>query len=475
MLGRRTALVPSTVLVIVVALAASGAAGDHRDKDPVGRAVLAGRFWGETPGPARSLVPKGSRPLFHWEGSVAEYAALEVTDGGVVVRDCGHGGVKPGPVQWDGKGGDLRDRWLVLTTCNGPGRVRVVQPMNMKAGATALVEIDDRDIPGASAYIVECCTVPKTAVDALHAPPGAVADRWAAALKAEAAADFPSAAESWTWIATHETEDAPRLWAIEKLCMARPYPGPAPSAVEQETLSGYAEKEPIEVLAGTNVILAWPKDYADSTPVKWRFLAEMDAALDWLKVWTGKDQVAARGKRLIVRFRVDDGGTALFVDFRLHIPRKEMRFPPDHGPCSHEASHGFIDFPSICPTGRYGEGLTEVSRTSFWWFLGLDGSWKPFRANCLRSIEEQRGKTLDEVPSYAAAAGVYFSVEDAVRTRAGDTPDWSVLSKLFEVARGVEVSKDMSVPTRCGIFAEVCEKALGAKAMAALKTLGLPK
>lgn len=479
MLRRQSTLAAATVLSIV-AFGSPGAAGDDEEKEHVGTAVLPGRFWGEVPGPERALVPKGARPLFRWEGSVAEYAVLEISDDGVVARDCGQGGVKARRVLWNGTASEQRDRWLVLTTCTGPGRVRVVQSMNLQGtdratGAVALLEIDDREVPGASSYVLEGAAVPKSAVEALHPPPAAAADRWAAALEAESASDLARAAEMWSSIATRETADAPRLWAIEKLCMSRPYPGPAPSAVEQETLAGYAEKEPIEVLAGTNVVLAWPKEYAANTPVKWRFLAEMDAALDWLEAWTGRDQVAARGKRLIVRFRVDDGGTALFVDFRLHIPRKEMKFPPDHGPCSHEASHGFLQFPSICPTGRYAEGLTEVSRTSFWWFLGLEGSWKPFRANCLRAIEAQRGRTLDQVPSYGAAAGVYFSVEDAVRAPALAAPDWSLHSKLFEAARGVEVPKDMPVPARFGVFADVCEKALGLKARAALTKLGLPK
>jgi hypothetical protein len=475
MLRRRTVLANSTVLAVVATLAPPGAAGDGRGKEPVATPVLPGRFWGEAPGPVRSIVAKGSRALFRWQGTVQEYAALEISDDGVVVRDCGQGGVNSKPVLWNGKGGDLRDHWLVLTTCSGPGRVRVIQRMNTESAANALVEIDDREVQGASAYVVEGFSAPREAVDALHPPPAAVADRWAAARTSESAGEFASAAKQWSWIATRAPDDASRLWAIEKLCMSRPYPGPAPSAVEQATLSGYAEKEPIEVLAGTNAILAWPKEYAANTPVMWRFLAEMDAALDWLAMWTGKDQVAARGKRLIVRFRVDDGGTALYVDFRLHVPRQEMRFPPDHGPCSHEASHGFIDFPSICPTGRYAEGLTEVSRTSFWWFLGLDRSWRPFRSNCLRAIADQEGKTLDHVPSYAAAAGVYFAVEQAARARAGDTPDWASLSKLFVVARDVGVAKEMPLPARFGVLADVCEKALGPKARAALTTLGLPK
>jgi len=313
-------------------------------------------------------------------------------------------------------------------------------------------------------------------VDRLHVPPADVAERWKMALNAEASGLAAEATGHWSWVATHALDDAARLWAAEKLCMVRPYPGPAPSPVEQKTLSGYAENEPIEALMGTNVILAWPKDYATNCPVKWRFLAETDAAMDWLKVWTGKDQVAARGKRLISRFRTDKGGVALYVDFRLHIPRAEMKYPPDHGPYSHEASHGFIGFPAICPTGRYGEGLTEVGRTSYWWFLGLDQSWKPFRLKCQHALAEHRSKgaTLDKVPSYGAAAGVYFSIEEAVRSRPGDLPDWALFSKLFETARNVEARKDMTIPERFELFAAVCEKAFGPKARGLIKALGSP-
>ncbi len=224
------------------------------------------------------------------------------------------------------------------------------------------------------------------------------------------------------------------------------------------------------------MILAWPKDYAAMTPTRWRFLAEMDAALDWLREWTGRDQVAFRGKRLIVRFRTDEGGTALFVDFRLHIPRKEMKFPPDHGPYSHEASHGFIGFPAICPTGRYLEGLTEVSWTSYWWFLGIEDSWRPFQLNCLKGLGTflEKGGKLEAVPSYGAAAGVYLGVEEAVREGKGGIPDWSRFTKLFEAAPGVDVAKDASVPERFRIFAEICGKALGPKASDQLRKWGLP-
>jgi len=338
------------------------------------------------------------------------------------------------------------------------------------------VEIDDRKMKGASPYVIEGHVVPRGSVDALHPAPPGVADRWQAAVKAAGEHDLAGASSHWSWIATRVRDDAARLWAIEQLCISRPYPGPPPSPIEQTTLTGYAEVEPIEVLPGASVILAWPKEYAANTPTRWRFLAEMDAALDWLREWTGSDQVASRGRRLIVRFRTDEGGTALFVDFRLHIPRKEMRCPPDHGPYSHEASHGFIGFPAICPTGRYAEGLTEVSRTSYWWFLGLDDSWRPFRQNCIQGLGThiEKGGKLDAVPSYGAAASVYLRIEEAVREGKGDEPDWSLFTKLFEAARGVDVAKDTPAPERFRVFAEICGKAFGAKAGDLLKKWGLP-
>ena len=76
---------------------------------------------------------------------------------------------------------------------------------------------------------------------------------------------------------------------------------------------------------------------------------------------------------------------------------------------------------------------------------------------------------------HGAAAGVHFSIEDAVRPQAADAPDWSVFAKFFESARGVTVSKEMSVPARFGVFADVCEKELGGKARSVLTNLGLPE
>lgn len=61
---------------------------------------------------------------------------------------------------------------------------------------------------------------------------------------------------------------------------------------------------------------------------------------------------------MIIRFRVDEGGTAIYVRSRLHIPRRYMSFPPDHEPYSQEMSHGFMNPPPIARSTRFGEGLT---------------------------------------------------------------------------------------------------------------------
>jgi hypothetical protein len=321
----------------------------------------------------------------------------------------------------------------------------VIQKMNVRGEDRAFVELDDREAPGASTYEIEGHALTREAVDALYEKVG---------LDAETA----------------------RLWSLEKTFMTRPYPGPEPHLVEAMTLTGYRKVEPVTALVGHRAILAWPEDYVAETPTAWRFLAETDAAMDWLTEWTGKDQVRSRGKRLISRFRTDQGGTALYVSFRLHIPRKEMKRPPDHGPYSHEVSHGYIGFGAICPTGRWNEGLTEVSRVSYWHRLGLP-AWRPFRQKCLDSLDEHRaaGGDLGKVPGYGGAAAVYFRLMERCAPDRDGQPDWAGLAALLSKARETNVPKGMSTKERFLLFASVCEAVWGEEGRAVLEELGLPE
>ena len=406
-------------------------------------AIQEGRLWGERGGPVRSLLPRSGVPLFRWEGEVESYAVLALDATGLTLHHCGLAGARMTSKVW---GGTLDpNHYVVLSVCDGPGRVRVIQRMNVKGGSPVLIELDDRDIKGTSTYRLEGHAVTQKAVEALHGDASA----------------------------TQTRDEGARLWAIEKLCMERAYPGPPLNAVEAATLMALNKQEPVEPLIGANVILAWPKEYLARTPTKWRFLAEVDAAMDWLKTWTGKDQVAARGKRMISRFRADQGGVALFVDFRLHIPRAEMRFPPDHGPYSHEVSHGFLYLPAISPTGRYNEGLTEVGRTSYWWFLGLEDAWRPFHRRSLNALRRHvdKGGALTDVPSYGAAAGVYFSLLEACCRDAAGRPDWHHFARLLRRARAVEVPKDTTERQRFELLIETCGEVFGRDATAALDAL----
>jgi hypothetical protein len=394
----------------------------------------------------RSLLPREGVPLFAWEGEVETYAVLAVDATGLTLQDCGIAGARTRTTVWSGKLDP--SHYVVLSRCEGPGRVRVLQRMNVRLddAPPVLIELDDRDIKGASTYRLEGHAVPRKAVEALHG-------------------DAPDT--------TRARDEVTRLWAIEKLCMERAYPGPPLNAVEKLTLMALNKQEPVEPLVGKNIILAWPKEYLERTPTKWRFLAEIDAAMDWLKSWTGKDQVAARGKRMISRFRADKGGVALFVDFRLHIPRAEMRFPPDHGPYSHEVSHGFLYLPAISPTGRYNEGLTEVGRTGYWWFLGLEDAWRPFYQRSLDGLRRHvdKGGNLTDVPSYGAAAGVYFSLLDACCRDAAGRPDWRHFSRLLHRARKVEVPKTATESQRLDLLTKTCHDVFGRDATAVLNAL----
>ncbi|MHC4493364.1 MAG: hypothetical protein ACYTDU_17280 [Planctomycetota bacterium] len=410
-------------------------------------AIQEGRFWGERGGPVRSLLPRSGAPLFLWEGEVETYAVLALDPTGLALHDGGLAGARTTRKEWRGAEGTLDQRYVVLSVCDGPGRVRVLQRMNVKGGSAVLIELDDRDIKGAATYRLEGHAVAREAVDALYGGGAAPATR---------------------------TRDAgARLWAIEKVCMERAYPGPPLNAIEAATLAALRKEEEVEPLVGTNIILAWPRAYLARTPLRWRFLAEIDAALDWLEAWTGKDQVAARGKRMISRFRTDQGGVALFVDFRLHIPRAEMRFPPDHGPYSHEVSHGFLYLPAISPTGRYNEGLTEVGRTSYWWFLGLEDAWRPFHRRSLAALRSHvdKGGTLTDVPSYGAAAGVYFSLLEACCRDAAGRPDWHHFARLLRRAREVTVPKTATREQRFELLAATCRDVFGRDATAVLEAL----
>jgi len=430
------------------------------------RAFMPGGLFGERKGAVRKLAQ--GPPLFTWRGEVAEYAVLAITDKGVELLDCGLPRART--VECDAHGGP-GDDYVILSACDGRGRVRVLQRMRCEEQDRVLIEIDDRDMPGAAPYRIVGHRVARDAVDGLYTPAGAEAAR-----AAEKAGNLNEAARLWLDMATAAPSETARLWAIEKTCQLRAYPGPAANFVERASLAAHAAQEPVCDLRGTNVILAWPEAFMKRVPGRWRFVAEVDVALDWLRVWTGKDQVAVRGKRLISRFRVDDGGTALYHDFRLHIPRKEMQIPPHHGPYSHEASHGFIGFPAICPTGRYAEGLTEVSRVAYWWFLGVDDAWRPFAGRCLGALRDHYDASgeLVDVPSYAAAAGVYLVLQQKFCSRSDDDPGWMRFATLFRNAARTEVPRDASPAQRFALLVRVSEETFGKDAGKVLETLRLP-
>ena len=407
-------------------------------------------------------LAKKTPAIFRWEGRVEGYAVLAIGAGGLELLPSPDARAKTTKSSWSGPG--LGGRYLVLSACQGPDRARVIQPMNVAAERRALIEIEAK---GACRIVGHA--VPAADVHALHPPPRELKERWNKALAAEQKGRLADGAAHWIDVATRATADAPRLWAIEQFCRLQPYPGPDLSVVEKLTVAKLTAQEPVATLPGMNIIFAWPATYLAGNPARWRFLAETDAAMEWLRRWTGKDQVRARGKRMISRFRADDGGVALYVDFRLHIPRKEMRFPPNHGPYSHEVSHGYIVFPALSPTGRYNEGLTEVSRIAYWWFLGLDDRWRPFERRCLETLKRHHdeGGNLGDVPGYAGAAGVYLTLARRFCVQKDGSIDWHRFAALFRAARAEgKPGFDRLV--------ETAERAFGPDARALLKQLRLP-
>jgi len=460
-----------------------------------------GRFWGEKPGQVRSFIDWTSPPVFHWEGQINEYAVLSYDGTELELLDCGLTGSQTVTQQTNQYEQSIADCYLILSECTGPGRVRVIQPMNLKEvgrrvlpDLKVLIEIDDRDVPNVSRYSFTAHLVPKTEVDEFYSMTSDFAERINQANEAQSLGDMSTAASHWAWTAAHTPGVQNRLWAIEKFCTLQPYRGPEPNPQEEEMLNilqnQAIQENPelrnttpvpfydqlLEVLPGKNMILAWPKDYTAHVPTKWRFLAELDVCMEWLKEWTGNDEVQQRRKRMIARFRVDEGGTALYVSFRLHIPRREMRKPPDHEPYSHEVSHGYVYFPAISPTGRFNEGLTEVSRTGYWHFLGLDNASIAFRQKCLIGLMHHMclGGTVMDAPGYAGAASLYFVIMDHFCPGAGEQLDWQNLTTLFTLAGDAGVSEQAGESVRWQSMADLCEEAFGKEARSVLTALGVP-
>ncbi len=460
-----------------------------------------GRFWGEKPGQVRSFIDFTSPTAFHWEGQINEYAVLSFDGTEVELFDCGLTGSQTIIQQTNQYEQSIEDYYLVLSECTGPGRVRVIQPMNVidvgrrvLPDLKVLIEIDDRDIPNESLYSLTAHLVPKAQVDEFYSMTSDFAEMISLANEAQTLGDMSTAASHWAWIAAYTQETQNRLWAIEKFCMLQPYRGPEPNPQEQEMLNilqnQAIQENPelsnptpvpfndqlLEVLPGKNMILAWPKDYTQHVPTKWRFLAELDVCMEWLKEWTGNNEVQLRRKRMISRFRVDEGGTAIYVSFRLHIPRREMLKPPDHEPYSHEASHGFVYFPAISPTGRFNEGLTEVSRTGYWHFLGLDNASIAFRQKCLIGLMHHMclGGTVLDSSGYAGAAALYFVIMEHFCPGAGEQLDWHNLTKLFNLAGDAGVNEQAGESVRWQLMADLCEEAFGKETRSVLTALGVP-
>ncbi|MHC4340068.1 MAG: hypothetical protein ACYSX0_07650 [Planctomycetota bacterium] len=440
-------------------------------RKPGHRPLQPGRFWGEHDSPDREVIPSGSKPLLSWEGDVDGYAVLAIAAEGMEFVRCGDEKARQRKSRWHGPAKALEGKCLVLSRCEGRGRVRVLQRMNIADEPRTFIEIDDRAFDGVSRYRLVGHAVRSANIDALHPAPSDAAHLWGKALESERAGDAKRSAGFWIEAATKTASQEARLWAIEKFIRLQPYPGPAPQLLEALTLAGLSKQEQVQALPGRNLIFAWPPAYITGLPTRWRFLAEVDAAMEWLKRWTGKDQVVARRKRMISRFRVDKGGVALYVDFRLHIPRKEMRVPPDHGPYSHEVSHGFIGFPAISPTGQYNEGLTEVSRVAYWWFLGIDHAWQPFSYERLSGLKRhyEEGRGLDEVKGYGGAAAVYLALLQRFCRREDGSPDWLRFAELFRVARALRVEGD-----RWQLMERAAGRALGTEARELIETLRSP-
>lgn len=461
--------------LIAIFLAVHAPAAQAKKRKRFERPVQPGRHFGEDEGPARRLAQAKGASLFRCAVRVDQYAVLAVTAAGIVLRDVGLEGnslLSSKHAKAERTDGHV----VVLTQAKGPGRVRVVPPVHGAGAQETLIEIDDRDVEGASTYELTGAAVRALHIDALHAAPADAAKVWKEAVALEASSRRAEAARKWIWIATHTRDVSARLWAIEKYCMLQPYPGAKPSLLEQRTLRGYEKAGPMEALLGHNMIFSWPEAYAAHTPIRHRFLAEVDIAMEWLRVWTNADQVRKRGKRMIARFRNDKSGTAIYVDFRLHIPRKHMRGPPDHEPYSHEAAHGYTGFGAISPTGTWNEALTEVGRTAYWHFLGIDAAWKPFRAICLESLANHhaRGGTLENVKGYGLTAGVYFRLLDACCPGSKGAPDWRAWTPLFDRARTIAVPKGASKTERFTMFAAVIEAQFGKRGRRVLEEIGLP-
>ena len=437
-----------------------------------------GRFWGEKEGPIRSLINQAMQPAFHWKGEVDEYAVLTFDGKNLSLLDCGLSGSRTVTEKESKELQSIEGHYLILSECSGPGRVRIIQPMNVKGVKKEfLIELDDRDFNGVSRYALTGYLVPRARVDEFYGPEESFEERWKQAKEAESKGQMSGAAAHWVWIATHTKDEQTRLWAIEKFCMLQPYPGPVPNPTEDKRLIDYQTKEPLVILVGKNMILAWPREYTARVPTKWRFLAELDACMEWLKDWTGRDEVSLRKKRMISRFRLDQSGTSLYHSFRLHISRGWMTFPPSHGSHNHEASHGFINFPAITPTGHFNEGLTQVSRTSYCYFLGFskDTYRRDALYNLLKWYMHSEGTVLD-APGYGGAAALYFVLMDHFCRRPDESPDWHKFTKLFNVARQAEgrVDENASEQDRWRLLVEVCEKAFGKEARQVLQGLGLP-
>jgi hypothetical protein len=460
-----------------------------------------GRFWGEKPGQVRSFIDWTSPSAFHWEGQIDEYVVLSFNGLDLELIDCNLPGSQILVQQINQQDESLEDYYLVLSECTGPGRIRVIQPTNIKdigwrilPELQVLIEIDDRDIPNASHYSLTAHFVPKTQVDEFYNSTSDFTERIDQANEAQNLGDMSTAASHWAWIAANTSEVQNRLWAVEKFCMLQPYRGPEPNPQEEEMLNilqnQAIQKNPelrnttpvpvnerlLEVLPGKNIILVWPKDYTPFVPTKWRFLAELDICMEWLKEWTGNDEVRQRRKRMIARFRVDEGGTALYVDFRLHIPRREMRKPPDHEPYSHEVSHGYVYFPAISPTGRFNEGLTEVSRTGYWHFLGLDNASITFRQKCLIGLMHHMslGGTVLDTTDYAGAAALYFVIMDHFCPAADEQLDWHNLTQLFNLAKDAGINDQVGEMMRWQSLVDLCEIAFGEESRSVLTALGVP-
>jgi hypothetical protein len=127
-----------------------------------------GRFWGEKPGQVRSFIDLTSPQVFHWEGQIDEYAVLSYDGTELQLLDCGLTGSQTITQQINQYDGRIADCYLVLSEFTGPGRVRVIQAMNVievgrrvSPDQKVLIEIDDRDFPNASRYSLTAHLVPK--------------------------------------------------------------------------------------------------------------------------------------------------------------------------------------------------------------------------------------------------------------------------------------------------------------------------